>query len=137
MTAMSSSSLFEIAWHRQEQNQSFMANLGMYQGFVTVPEDVYVSMPADSPTMFSYQLQGEISELGEVLEADKRWKNMRNGHYDKGQKLEELADCFIYLMNMCMWSGYSFSDVEGAVASKVQTVRDRIRLHEQQQMLEQ
>ena len=134
---MSSSSLFEIAWHRQEQNQAFMANLGMYQGFVSVPENVYVSMPADSPTMFSYQLQGEISELGEVLEADKRWKNMRNGHYDRDQKLEELADCFIYLMNMCMWSGYSFSDIERAVAGKVQTVRDRIRLHEQQQAPEQ
>ena len=130
---MSSSSLFEIAWHRQEQNQSFMANIGMYQGFVNVPDDVYVLMPVDSPTMFSYQLQGEVSELGEVLEADKRWKNMRNGHYDRDQKLEELADCLIYLMNMCMWSGYSFSEVERAVAHKVQTVRDRIRLHEQQQ----
>ena len=131
------SNLLEIAWHRQEQNQSFMANLGMYQGFVTVSEEMYASLPADSPTMFSYQLQGEISELGEVLEADKRWKNMRNGHYDKEQKLEELADCFIYLMNMCMWSGYSFDDVQGAVAEKVQTVRDRIRREEQAMLPEQ
>lgn len=131
------SNLLEIAWHRQEQNQSFMANLGMYQGFVTIPEEMYVSLPADSPTMFSYQLQGEISELGEVLEADKRWKNMRNAHYDSEQKLEELADCFIYLMNMCMWSGYSFDDVQGAVAEKVQTVRDRIRREEQAMLPEQ
>ena len=131
------SNLLEIAWHRQEQNQSFMANLGMYQGFVTIPEEMYVSLPADSPTMFSYQLQGEISELGEVLEADKRWKNMRNAHYDREQKLEELADCFIYLMNMCMWSGYSFDDVQGAVAEKVQTVRDRIRREEQAMLPEQ
>lgn len=135
--AVNSSSLFEVAWHRQEQNQSFMANLGLYQGFVSVPEYVYIDMPADSPTMCSYQMQGLVSELGEVLEADKRWKNMRNAHYDKDQKLEELADCFIYMMNMCMWSGYRFSDVEGAVAKKVQTVRDRIRLHEQQQTPEQ
>ena len=120
------SSTFSMVWEKQQTNQQIMTDLGMYDGFMPGVEDGPV-LPADVPSMFSYQVQGEMSELGELLEADKRWKNMRNGHFDADEKLVELADCFIYLMNVAMWSGYTREDVLNAIEDKVQTVRTRIR----------
>ena len=117
---------FSMVWEKQQTNQQIMTDLGMYDGFMLGMEEGPV-LPADVPSMFSYQVQGEMSELGELLEADKRWKNMRNGHFDASEKLEELADCFIYLMNIAVWSGYTREDVLNAIESKVQTVRSRIR----------
>ncbi len=83
-------------------------------------------LPIDDITLFSQHLQHLISELGEVLAADKRWKNFRNDKYDKENKKEELADCFIVLMNMCIYSGFESKEILIAVVDKILKNHKRI-----------
>ena len=61
-----------------------------------------------------------------MLESDKRWKNFRNEKYDKAGKLEEIADCFIVLMNVAMFSGFGACELYDAIADKIATVERRI-----------
>lgn len=117
--------LFEV----QGENQRQMFKNGMYDGYVIseVSDEVILSgLPIDSPALSSYHIQHLISEIGEVLDADKRWKNFRNEKYDKDAKVDELADCFIVLMNICMFSDIDATDFEAAVLSKLETVKNRI-----------
>ena len=67
-----------------------------------------------------------MSEIGEVLDADKRWKSHRNDKYDKNAKLEELADCFVVLMNIAMFSGFDGDDLANAIQQKLGVVSDRL-----------
>ena len=117
--------LFEV----QGENQRKMFKNGMYDGFVSpeVSDEITLSgLPVDSPALSSYHIQHLMSEIGEVLDADKRWKNFRNEKYDKDAKVDELADCFIVLMNICMFSGLSGEDMEQAISSKIDKVSARI-----------
>lgn len=108
----------------QKLNQKKMLNKGMYDMFKQA--DDCKNLPIDVPQLASYHIQQLMSEIGEVLDADKRWKNFRNEKYDKNNKAEELADCFIVLMNICMFSGLSGEDMEKAIVNKIQKVGDRI-----------
>lgn len=108
----------------QRLNQKKMLNKGMYDMFKQA--DDCKNLPIDVPQLASYHIQQLMSEIGEVLDADKRWKNFRNEKYDKNNKAEELADCFIVLMNICMFSGLSGEDMEKAIVNKIQKVGDRI-----------
>ena len=117
--------LFEV----QGENQRQMFKNGMYTGFVSpeVSDEITLSgLPVDSPALSSYHIQHLMSEIGEVLDADKRWKNFRNEKYDKDAKVDELADCFIVLMNICMFSDIDANEFEAAVLSKLETVKNRI-----------
>lgn len=117
--------LFEV----QGENQRQMFKQGMYNGFVSQElsdEIAMTGLPIDSPTLSSYHIQHLISEIGEVLDADKRWKNFRNEKYDKDAKVDELADCFIVLINICMFSDIDAADFENAVVNKLETVKERI-----------
>ena len=118
-------SLFE----RQGEIQREMHKQGMYTGFVSSElsdEIAMTGLPIDSPTLSSYHVQHLISEIGEVLDADKRWKNFRNEKYDKAAKVDELADCFIVLMNICMYSDINAGELELAIMNKQDTVKDRV-----------
>ena len=118
-------SLFE----RQGEIQREMHKQGMYAGFVSSElsdEIAMTGLPIDSPTLSSYHVQHLISEIGEVLDADKRWKNFRNEKYDKAAKVDELADCFIVLMNICMYSDINAGELELAIMNKQDTVRNRV-----------
>lgn len=97
----------------QEDFQRLLLRKGMY-GNVG-----YSEVPSNNIKLFSYHIQAIISELGEVLEADRRWKKYRNGKYDRGSKLEEIADCFITLMNIAIFSGYYGDEVEKAICDKI------------------
>lgn len=112
---------FDKLFDRQVQLQSMMVDKGMYDGI-----DPFLVIPQDVPELSSYHVQQLVSEIGEVLEADKRWKNFRNERYDKEAKLDELADCFIVLMNISMFSGFSAQDIYDAIAKKQAVVRSRI-----------
>ena len=68
-----------------------------------------------------------MSEIGEVLEADKRWKSFRNDKYDKDAKADEIADCFIVLMNIAMFSGMSASELYDTISAKIDIVSERIQ----------
>lgn len=112
---------FNELFDRQVQLQSAMVDKGMYDGI-----DPFLVIPQDVPGLSSYHVQQLVSEIGEVLEADKRWKNFRNNKYDPAAKLDEIADCFIVLMNISMFSGFSASDIYDAIVKKQAVVRSRI-----------
>lgn len=102
-------------------NQVNMIHNGMYN-FNNMPD----KLPRDFVPLFSYHIQQLISEVGEVLDADKRWKNLRNSKYNRKEKLDEIADCFIVLMNVAIFSGFNADDVLEAIASKLEVVAERI-----------
>lgn len=122
---------FENAFRKQLKNQQSMIDLHMYDGNISDPEyeELVVEghkIPYDSVSLSSYHIQQLVSEIGEVLDADKRWKNFRNEKYDPDAKLDEIADCMIVLMNLAIFSGFNATDVMSAVNLKLDVVSRRI-----------
>lgn len=76
-------------------------------------------LPKDDPIKFQYHMTAMTEELGEVLKADKRWKTHRNSTYIPKEKLDELSDCFITLMNIAIWSGFTCGDIQDAIEKKI------------------
>ena len=110
-------------FNRQMANQSTMLQDGMYDMFKS--ESTH-SIPVDDVRLMSYHIQQLMSEIGEVLDADKRWKNFRNQKYDESAKLEEIADCFIVMMNVVMFSGFDGNQLVDAIDKKLTKVSERI-----------
>lgn len=108
----------------QRDNQQLMIANGMYDGVECINHTDVV--PIDNIRLCSYHIQHLMSEIGEVLEADKRWKNFRNKKYDKANKAEEIADCFIVLMNIAMYSGINEEMLENMLVEKINKNRERI-----------
>lgn len=106
----------------QMKNQDKFLRSGIYDRF---KDETTMTVPVDDVGLASYHVQQLMSEIGEVLEADKRWKSHRNDKNDKDGKLEELADCFIVLMNMVMFSGFDGNNLEEAIEKKLKKVSDR------------
>lgn len=75
-------------------------------------------LPSDSVEDFKYSVLALIGELGEVLEADKRWKNIRNYKYDREGKLDELVDCMAFMLNMILFSGFTVEEFTKAFVTK-------------------
>ena len=86
-----------------------------------------LDLPEDNIQGCSYHIQHLISEVGEILEADKRWKNFRNGKYNKQEKQSEIADCFIVLMNIAIFSGINAEDLEKAICEKMDKNFERLK----------
>ena len=120
------SKTFEELYELQQKNQQNMIRVGMYDDYVDFVTKSEKELPFDHPRLASYHVQQLVSEIGEVLEADKRWKNIRNGKYDRDGKLEEVADCMIVLLNITMYSGYTAEEVYDAIVSKIGIVAERI-----------
>ena len=85
------------------------------------------SIPEDNIEIAKYHMLALMEETGELVKSDKRWKNYRNTHYDKSNKLEELSDCFITLFNVAMYSGISAEELELALTKKMDENIERIR----------
>lgn len=119
--------VFSQLYETQINNQLMMLRKGDYDGFVDFITKTQVNLPVDHPIMSSYHIQHLISEIGEVLDADKRWKSSRNAKNDSQQKLMEIADCFIVIMNIAIWSGYSGEELCNAINDKLNIVKDRIK----------
>ena len=117
---------FTKLFKAQMSNQEEMIRKGMYKFFL--PQ----TLPVDNQEAASYHLLQLTSEVGEVLSADKRWKNFRNKEYDKFLKAEEIADCFIVLMNIAMFSDLSSSELYNTISSKIQKVSKRIEEEEKE-----
>lgn len=113
----------QYLFNRQMINQAKMFQDGMYDKFKSEGTD---TIPADDVKLMSYHIQQLMSEIGEVLDADKRWKNFRNQKYDENAKLEEIADCFIVLMNIAMFSGFDGNQLYDAIEKKINEVSERI-----------
>ena len=88
------------------------------------------NLPNDSVEDFKYSVLGLVGELGEVLEADKRWKTVRNFKYDREQKLDELVDCMAFMINMILFSG--INEEEFAEAFKEKFTRNVARFREEE-----
>lgn len=119
---MSDVSFVEL-FDAQMNNQISLIRKGSYEGFSSRN---ILCVPIDDPALSSYHVQQLISEIGEVLDADKRWKNFRNKKYDENAKLEEIADCFIVLMNIAMFSGFNGAQTTEAIIKKLKVVKERI-----------
>ena len=116
---MTNISLKEI-YEKQMENQQMLIDNHKYAN-----EDSFM-VPCDNVSLSSYHIQQLMSEIGEVLDADKRWKNFRNDKYDKEAKVEEIADCFIVLMNVAMFSDISPEMLEESINEKIKIVKERI-----------
>lgn len=109
-------------FNTQLTTQNRLIHKGVYDRY---KDEHTVAVPVDDVSLASYHVQQLISEIGEMLEADKRWKSHRNDKYDKNAKLEELADCFVVLMNIAMFSGFDGNDLANAIQQKLGVVSDR------------
>ena len=76
-------------------------------------------LPTDSTEWFIYHVSAMMEEIGELLKSDKRWKTHRNIHFDKENKLEELADIQITLFNLMIFSDISEDELFIKVQSKI------------------
>ena len=76
-------------------------------------------LPTDNVNGFSYHIQHLISEIGEVLTADKRWKSLRKSYFNINEKEDEIADCFIVLMNIAIFSGIEPEKFEKIIIDKI------------------
>lgn len=88
-----------------------------------------IKTPVDDIKQFHYSMTALMCEMGEVLQADKRWKNNgRNSYYNKEKKLEELIDCFAFLINACLYSGFNVDDIYREFMIKNEVNRNRLML---------
>lgn len=110
-------------FNTQLVTQYKLISKGVYDRY---KDEQTVTVPVDDVGLASYHIQQLMSEIGEVLDADKRWKSHRNDKCDKQAKLEELADCFVVLMNVAMFSGFDGNDLAKAVEQKLGVVSDRL-----------
>lgn len=122
---------FGSAFTKQLRNQQALVDKHTYDDYMSSNDyfeliDCDTSLPYDSVQLCSYHVQQLMSEIGEVLDADKRWKNFRNEKYDPDAKLDEIADCMIVLMNIAIFSGFNATDVMSAVNTKLDVVSRRI-----------
>lgn len=122
---------FGSAFMKQLRNQQALVDKHTYDDYMSSNDyfeliDCDTSLPYDSVQLCSYHVQQLMSEIGEVLDADKRWKNFRNEKYDPDAKLDEIADCMIVLMNIAIFSGFNATDVMSAVNTKLDVVSRRI-----------
>ena len=77
-------------------------------------------LPKDDVSLVAESLLGLVSEIGEVLQADQRWKkNGRNVKYDGENKVEEIADCFIFLLNTCIYSNILPNEICNEICKKI------------------
>lgn len=107
----------------QVKFQNALIEKGIYERF---KQESTKSAPTDDISLASYHIQQLVSEIGEILNADKRWKSHRNDKYDEREKLEEIADCFIVLMNVTMFSGFNENDIVEAIKLKLDENIERI-----------
>jgi NTP pyrophosphatase (non-canonical NTP hydrolase) len=77
------------------------------------------NIPADNPEMLQYHTTALVEEIGEILKADKRWKTHRNDAFDPENKLEEVADAYITLMNISIHSGYHAEQLMDVIEKKI------------------
>ena len=110
-------------YNAQLFNQRLLLIKGAYDNF---KNEETKDVPCDDIKLASYHIQQLVSEIGEVLESDKRWKNYRNDKYDRKHKLEELSDCFIVLMNIAIFSDFSSKELTDAILNKIMVVKGRI-----------
>ena len=83
----------------------------------------------DNPEEMAKSILGLFGEAGEVLQEDQRWKsNGRNTYYDRDAKIKEIADCFIFLLNVCIYSDVTSFELSNAVSEKIKENAKRFEM---------
>lgn len=116
---------FKKLYERQLENQQLLLEKGMYDCYALNLFSLD-KLPQDDISLFSYHIQQLQSEIGELLQSDKRWKNFRKDVPNIENKKEEIADCFIVLMNIAIFSGLSSKDLYSTIEQKIKEVKERI-----------
>lgn len=71
-----------------------------------------IELPDDRPDLINTHALGLFTEVGEVLQADKRWKPWRkDATCDKEEVKKELADCWAFLINLTLVCGIDVNDM--------------------------
>ena len=96
---------FELLCERQKKFQKMITSL---------------DLPLDSTQWSSYHILAMVEELGELVKTDKRWKTHRNKFFNVEEKLDELADCFITLINIGLFSGFTAEQMYSAMYNKIE-----------------
>lgn len=86
----------------------------LYQHMITG-----LHLPEDNVNWFQYHIAALVEETGELLKSDKRWKTHRNTSYNPDNKLEELADLYITVLNLTIFSGFNREQLKEAVNKKI------------------
>lgn len=107
---------FEKLFEYQKQFQNLVWKENGYYG----KKNENKQLPCDDVNVASYHTLALSEELGEVLRADKRWKNYRNEQYDKENKLEELSDCLLCILNIAMHSDINGLELYTSTMEKIQ-----------------
>ena len=83
-------------------------------------------LPKHDGQLFSTYMLGLESEVGEVLQADKTWKPFHKGDRDPQAVKQELADCFLFLINAALAQGMSAWDMLDEMRKKQVIVEERM-----------
>ena len=105
---------------------SFQNDVIVKKGYKQLADKSNVELPMDNTDLASYHIQALMAEVGELLHSDKRWKNYRVDNIDMENKKEEIADCFIVLMNIAIYSGFSGKEIEDRILKKIKENAGRI-----------
>ena len=74
--------------------------------------------PVDNPLKMMLHCSSLVTEIGEVMQSDTRWKKYigkEEGYeYSSKDKILEFCDCLNYLVNMCLFSNIDFEDLIAA-----------------------
>lgn len=116
---------FSEIYSKQVQFQKDIINKKGYN-CLTSKEVANMVLPVDNVDLASYHIQALIAEIGEILQADKRWKNYRGDNLDLSNKYEEIADAIIFVMNIAIFSGLSADEFEKVVLDKIKENNRRI-----------
>lgn len=86
-----------------------------------------VNLPADRPDMIAFYALGLYSEIGEYLQADKRWKLWKNGSKtcNKEEAQKELADIWLFLINLTLASDMDVDQIFNVCEQKYAEVLKR------------
>jgi NTP pyrophosphatase (non-canonical NTP hydrolase) len=88
--------------------------------------DAKETLPKDNPQEYQRSITLIIEELGELLKVDKRWKTIRNGAFNRDEKLKEYADSYICMLNLAIHSGFSYEEIMKAVSDKIEINFERL-----------
>lgn len=110
-----------------------ISNYGLYRMFEMQKQlQEYLtgaSLPDDRPDLVSYHALGLISELGEVLQTNKNWKpwNIEKPKLpvNMNELRNEMADCWLFLINLTMSLNINSDDILKAFADKYKEVAAR------------
>lgn len=103
-------------------SELFQKQIGFQELIVNHP-----FLPVDDPKWYSYHVLAMMEELGEILKADKRWKTHRNERFEPEEKLDEIADVFITIMNICIFSNIDSKTLLQAVSNKINSNIEKLK----------